>query len=98
MRFEYRPAVQADYNDALNFYEMAGENLADRFDAEFKSIVADIKAAPRRFPFYLRSRIFRCARLTSFPFLVVYRERPGAIRVAVLKHERRHPRFGMSRR
>jgi hypothetical protein len=29
---------------------------------------------------------------------VIYREKADAIRVTVLKHEKRHPRFGMSRR
>jgi hypothetical protein len=30
--------------------------------------------------------------------VVVYREKTDVVRVTLLKHERRHPRFGMGRR
>jgi hypothetical protein len=72
--------------------------LADRFEAEFYLAIAAIKSAPRRFSFYLHSTTFRRARLKSFPFVILFRERVGGVRVFVLKHEKRHPRLGLSRR
>ncbi len=98
MRLDYHPAVQADFNEALDYYEAAGEHLADRFEAEFYLAIAAIKSAPRRFPFYFQSTTFRRVRLKSFPFVVLFRERAGGVRVTVLKHEKRHPRLGLSRR
>ena len=97
MTLVYHPAVQADFNEALDYYEAAGEHLADRFEAEFKSAIVAVKSGPRRFPFYLRSRLYRRVRLKNFPFVVIYREHAGSVRVTVLKHEKRHPRFGLSR-
>lgn len=99
MTLEFHPAVQRDFNEALDYYEAEGGiHLADRFEAEFRVCIAAVKAGPTRFPFYQRSDRFRRIRLKSFPFLVVYRATTATVRVVLLKHERRHPRFGMSRR
>ena len=98
MTVVYHPAVQSDFNDAIDYYEAAGSNLADRFETEFKVAVAAIAAAPRQFPFYLRSRTYRRVRLRSFRYVVVYREQASDVRVMVLKSEKRSPRFGLGRR
>ena len=98
MRLDYHPAVQADFNEALGYYEAAGKHLADRCEAEFQLAIATIKSTPRRFPFYFQSETFRRFRLKSFPFVMLCRERAGGLRVAVLKHEKRNPRLGLSRR
>jgi plasmid stabilization system protein ParE len=98
MRLEYHPAVQGDFNAALDYYEgEGGPHLADRFEAEFRTCIASINAGPRQFPPYRKSPVFRRVRLKSFPFLIVYREKTDVIRVTLLKHERRHPQFGMTR-
>lgn len=99
MRLEFHPAVQKDFNEALDYYGAAGGvHLADRFEAEFRTSLAAVKADPTRFPFYQKSDRFRRIRMKNFPFVIVYHERVTAIRVTLLKHERRHPRFGMARR
>ena len=63
MTLVYHPAVQSDFNAALDYYEAEGARLADRFEAEFKVAIAAVAAAPRQFPFYLRSRTYRRIRL-----------------------------------
>ena len=99
MTLEFHPAVQRDINEALDYYEAEGGlHLADRFEAEFRICIAAVKVGPTRFPFYQRSNSYRRIRLKSFPFLIIYRETTIGIRVILLKHERRHPRFGMERR
>jgi len=40
---------------------------------------------------------FHRANLKRFPYHFVYRELPGAIRVTLVRHHRRDPRFGMER-
>lgn len=98
MKLNYHPAAQADFNEALDCYDAAGEHVADRFQTEFFLVIAAIKSAPRRFPFYFQSTAFRRARLKSFPSVILFRERVSDARVIVLKHEKRHPRLGLSRR
>jgi plasmid stabilization system protein ParE len=96
---EFHPAVQQDFNAAIAYYETAsGLHLADRFEAEFRASLAAIKASPTRFPPYHQSPLFRRARLINFPYVVLFRTTPVAIRVTLLKHERRHPLHGLHRR
>ncbi|MGH7943906.1 MAG: type II toxin-antitoxin system RelE/ParE family toxin [Opitutaceae bacterium] len=96
---EFHPAVPNDFNAALDYYEAeGGTHLADRFEDELRGCLEAIKAGPTRFSFYQGSDLFRRIRLKGFPYLIVYRENAAIVRVTVLKHERRHPRFGMSRR
>ena len=98
MTVEFHPTVQKDFNQALDHYEAeGGPHLADRFEGEFRACIAAIRAAPRQFPFYLKSAVFRRIRLDHFPYIVVYREMAAAVRVTLLKCESRHPRFGMRR-
>jgi plasmid stabilization system protein ParE len=98
MRLEFHPAVQTDFNRAFEYYEIAaGPHLGDRFEGEFRACLAAIQAAPRQFAFYGTGELFRRIRLETFPYVVVYRETVGAVRVTILKHERRHLAFGMGR-
>lgn len=98
MKLNYHPAVQADFNEALDDYDAAGEHLADRFETEFFLAIAAIKSAPRRFPFDVQSTTFRRARRKIFPFVILFRERVGGVCVFVLKYEKRHSRLGLRRR
>jgi len=99
VRIEFHPSVQQDFNQALDYYEAeGGPHLAERFEGEFRACLAAIQSAPRQFSFYLESEVFRRIRLENFPYVVVYREKTDVVRVTLLKHERRHPRFGMGRR
>jgi plasmid stabilization system protein ParE len=95
---EFHPVVQSDFNHAIAHFEAeGGVNLADRFEAEFRAALLAIKTGPTRFPPYQRSPFFRRIRLGSFPYLIIYRESTNSIRVTLLKHERRHPLFGLNR-
>ncbi|MDB6113104.1 MAG: hypothetical protein JWQ62_49 [Lacunisphaera sp.] len=98
MRLDYHPAVQGDFNEAIAHYEAeGGTHLADRFETEFRACLAAIKSGPTRFSFYQKHSLLRRIRLKNFPYLILYRDKPDAIRVILLKHERRHPLFGLSR-
>jgi len=99
MTVEFHPAVQRDFNETLDHYEaQGGLHLADRFEREFRACLAAVQAGPSQFSFYLKSDVFRRIRLESFPYVVIYREMADSVRITALKHEKRHPRFGMGRR
>jgi toxin ParE1/3/4 len=98
MTLEFHPAVQRDFNEAAAHYEAAGgPHLADRFETEVRACLAAIRAGPGRFPFYQGSAVFRRVRLRDFPYVLVYRAKPDVVRVTLLRHEKRHPRFGGGR-
>lgn len=97
MRIVLHPLVNDDFNEALDYYERESSRAALKFDQEVRDMVESIASRPTHFSFYLGHHIFRRAKLPSFPYLIIYRVIPDGIRVTVLKHERRHPRFGMGR-
>ena len=99
MKLEFHPAVRQDFIEARDYYQTeGGPHLAERFEREFQASLAAIQAGPRRFPYYLGNKVFRRIRLRNFPYLIIYREKADVVRVTVLKHEKRDPRFAMSRR
>jgi plasmid stabilization system protein ParE len=95
----FHPAVQADFNEAIAYYEAeGGVHLADRFEAEFRACLAAIKTGPTHHPFYYAQSSYRRIQLRSFPYLILYQERPETIRITLLKHERQHPLYGSGRK
>ncbi|HUG11187.1 MAG TPA: hypothetical protein VMM36_09245 [Opitutaceae bacterium] len=92
-------ALPRSVNEAIAYYEaQGGVHLADRFEAELRLGLAAIKAGPTHFPSYNKDPIFRRARLENFPYVIVFREKPGVVRVTVIRHDRRHPLYGMKRK
>jgi len=98
MTVEYHPAVQQDFNAACAYYEAeGGVYLAQRFEQEFRACITAITAGPTRFARYHRSTIFRRVGFHTFPDVILYRETTNGLRVTLLRHERRHPLYGMNR-
>ncbi len=93
----YHRRVQKDLRAALAFYDAEGGNrLADRFFDEAEGAVQKAAANPERFHFVDDG--LRRVKLESFPFHFLYEVNPHRIRFLVLRHDIRHPRFGLGRR
>ncbi len=93
----YHRRVQKDLSAALAFYDAeGGRRLADRFFAEAESAVKKAAEHPERFHFVDDG--LRRVTLDSFPFHFLYDLNPHRIRFLVLRHDKRHPRFGLGRR
>ncbi|MGI8604751.1 MAG: type II toxin-antitoxin system RelE/ParE family toxin [Verrucomicrobiales bacterium] len=89
--------VQRDLSAILKHYENeGGEKLAERFFTEIEAVIAPLRENPQRFHFVQAD--LRRADLPSFPYHFLYQESPRGIPVLVLRHDRRHPDYGMSRR
>jgi plasmid stabilization system protein ParE len=93
----FNPLVRKDLNQVLAYYEEeGGDLLADRFFDQFMTAVEKSVANPRRF--HPVSELLRRADIEDFPYHFLYREKDWGIRVLVLRHDRRHPSFGLRRR
>jgi plasmid stabilization system protein ParE len=91
----HRLAVR-DVRQILDHYEgEAGRPLADRFFADFLATVAKALENPRHFPPLGES--VRRANLADFPYHFLYEEKPWGIKVMVVRHHRRNPRYGSRR-
>jgi toxin ParE1/3/4 len=99
MRISYHPGVQRDVNEVLAYYaEEGGEQLAEKFFEDLTHRLKEIEEHPQRFAFYLGKQPVRRARLRKFPHVILFRILQDRIRVMVVKHEKRHPGFGLGRR
>jgi plasmid stabilization system protein ParE len=88
--------VQRDMDGIQRYYlEEAGESVADRFFQLFLSVVERAASNPKRY--HPISTALRRATIPGFPYHFLYRETASGIRVLVLRHDRRHPSFGLRR-
>lgn len=96
MNLTFHRAVEGDVKAILAYYRReGGERLAGRFLGELQARFVEIAEHPTRFPYYLGDRILRRAMLHKFPHLILFRILPDSIRVSVVKHEKRHPNYGL---
>lgn len=97
MKVALHPGAERDLEEAAAFYAREGSPaLAARFLAEFERIATLLLANPGLGTPRARGRL--SFPITEFPYTVIYRERPAGIRVLVVKHDRRRPGYGGSRR
>ena len=93
VRFHRR--VQTDLNGILDLYFDVSEELGDDFFAEFTTCVAKAAANPRFFHFDA-SGLRRC-NFDRFPYHFLYDIAAGSIRIWVVRHDHRNPKFGVRR-
>ena len=97
MRVELHPGAEQDLLDAAAFYEReVSPALAARYVAEFERVAALLLANPGLGTPRTRGR--RGLPTMNFPYTLIYREIAFGIRVPVVKHDRRRPGYGGSRR
>lgn len=95
-RIIFHRLVQQDMDDILRYYrEKASDSVSDRFFQAFLETVDRASSNPRGFHF--TTSMYRRANIPEFPYHFLYRESLGGIRVLVLRHDRRHPEYGMRR-
>jgi hypothetical protein len=86
-----------DLRIALAYYDAeGGAKLGDRFFDDVQATVAKVMQNPCGFHFVDEG--LRRASLESFPYHFIYEERGAVVRFLVLRHDRRHPSFGLRRR
>lgn len=89
--------IQHDMRAALSFYDSeGGSGLGDRFFAAAEDATVKVIANPQGFHFV--SPTLRRLSLTTFPYHFLYEENPVMIRFMVLRHDKRHPSFGLRRK
>lgn len=97
MRVEYHPALLDELEEAKDYYEERSEGLGTQFVEEFERRIIQIASMPERWMF-VRDNLRR-ALMKRFPYVIYFRILgPDAIRVTVVKHEKRHPSYGLGRR
>ena len=97
MRLVLHPKVYSDISKIMEYYEqVATPELADEFYGELRRFIKAAAEKPEAFA--IRERDIRRANLQRFPYPFLFRIVGDAVRVLVVRHHRRHPSFGMTRR
>ena len=97
MKVEYHPAVEGELGELRDFYESRSLGLGAEFIEAFDQQVLKIAAMPERW--MVARGDTRRALMRRFPYVIYFRiVRGDTIRITVVKHERRHPAYGMDRR
>jgi hypothetical protein len=92
---KFHPLVQRDTVEALKYYQEISGRLADEFNEEVRLTVEQAAANPLRF--HLVDRGFRRADLRRFPYHILYEVRSNTLLVMHVRHNKRHPDYGMQR-
>ena len=96
MEIIYHPLVRGDVEEALSYYQRISPRLADEFHEELLSIINRAAENPLRFHF--ADKCFRRANLRRFPYHLLYEVHPESVRVMLVRHNKRHPEYGLPRR
>ena len=97
MTLTFHRLVQREVNDAVRWYAERRDGLGDDFFAKFTATLAHIIGNPEGQGHWLGSRTVRRAKLTRFPYAVLYEIHPGKIRILCLRHDKRRPAYGLDR-
>lgn len=97
MEAVFHRRIHSDLRAALAFYEAeGGARLGDRFFAQVEEAVEAALKNPKGFHF-IDNGLRRVA-VQAFPYHFLYEENEQVVRFLVLRHDKRHPHFGLRRR
>lgn len=96
MKLTYHPSVQKDINHALKYYRGISDNLADEFWDELVNAFEYSKQNPKSSHF--ADEGLRRNNLARFPYHFLYEILEGRIRIVVVRHHKRSPAFGLTRK
>jgi plasmid stabilization system protein ParE len=89
MKVEVLEPAEAEFREAVEYYNQQAEGLGYEFAAEVRRTLSRIVRFPDAWP-ALSPRTRRC-RTNRFPYGVVYQLRGDVILVVAVMHMRRHP-------
>jgi plasmid stabilization system protein ParE len=96
MSYFFHPAAEAEYLEAVAYYESKRPGLGATYLTEFERVVEIICEAPHRNPVEKHPDVRRM-RMKRFPFAVLYRENTGSVQVLAVAHHRRRAQYWLGR-
>jgi plasmid stabilization system protein ParE len=96
MSYFFHPAAEAEYLEAIAYYESKRPGLGATYLTEFEGVIETICEAPHRNPVEKHPDVRRM-RMKRFPFAILYRENAGSVQVLAVAHHRRRPQYWLGR-
>jgi plasmid stabilization system protein ParE len=97
VKIRYHPLARIDVAEIVQYYETeAGLDVAVEFFADLTQSIQFVRHNPYAFPI-IGDNIRRCL-LLRFPYQINYELlEESTIKILIVKHQSRHPRFGTER-
>ena len=85
----FRPEVEAELAEAVDWYEMRGQGLGAELLRSLDAVIAQVQRRPTLYPIVFGSA--RRAVLRRFPYSVIYIVQDDEILIAACIHSKRDP-------
>lgn len=95
MNFRFHPKAEAEFNNAVDYYEEIRDRLGLEFAGEVGSAIERIVSFPLAWRFITKSSR-RCL-VNRFPFGVVYMIRENEVVILAVMHQSHKPNYWMDR-
>ena len=95
MRIVRHPDLAADIKETAEHYADTSKRVLDAFWRELDSVLDSIKRNPRRH--HCAGCGLRRANFKKYPYHLLYDIEENHILLLVLRHDRRHPDYGLDR-
>lgn len=97
MRVEYHPAIEHELREIMEYYNLCSSGLGLEFLNEFERQILKIASLPTQWR--IAENDIRRALMKRFPYVIYFRVlKNDVLRVTVVKHQRRHPDYGLNRK
>jgi plasmid stabilization system protein ParE len=93
---EFHPQASEELIDSAQFFEGASSGLGDRFLDALHALMGRIESYPS-YGAPTSSRRTRVARVSGFPYDVIYRDESSRIYVVAIAHQSRKPGYWKGR-
>jgi plasmid stabilization system protein ParE len=91
MKFSFHPEAEAEFQEAIDYYELHRLGLGRDFAVEIYAAIERILGFPQAWP-GLEGDVRRCS-TRRFPYGVLYAEHGGEILVVAIMHLHRDPEY-----
>ena len=91
----YHPKVPSEVREILDYYESISTVLADDFWSELSETLDYARRFPTRHHFDPSGR--RRGNLSKFPYHCLFRVFDTSVRITAVRHNNRHPNYGIRR-
>ena len=97
MTYRFHPGAEAEYLEAIIFYESRRKGLGAAYLVAFENMMVHVVDSPHRYRVERKPNI-RGISLTKFPYKIIFRSVEGnEIQVLAVSHKKRRPDYWLSR-
>ena len=96
MNYEFHPAAEIEYLEAIAYYESRQAGLGALFLEEFEKVMVQVCEFPASYQVVEKSTFKRCL-MKKFPYTLFFKEHNQIIQVLAVAHQHRRPRYWLGR-